>query len=404
MISDYLLLAVKNLKKRKLRVFLTLIGILISIATIFVLISASLGLEQAVQEQFRLLGTDKFFIMPRGQLAGPGTSGAVSLADKDVKVIEKVSGIKKTTSFVASPAKIEFSNQIRYTNAIGVDLETADLYFESGTLKVDEGRLLKKGDLDNIMIGSQYKYNALFKKPVIVGDSLLLNDKYQLKVRGILSPIGNSQDDRQIYIPIDKFREIFNIPDRIDQIVVQVQEGQDIKDVASKVEKKLRQSRDVTEKTQDFSILTPEELLTSFGTILNIITGFLLGIAAISLLVGGIGIANTMFTSVLERTREIGIMKAIGAKNSDILLIFLIEAGMLGLIGGVAGVLAGTAISKSLEYIAVHQLGTTLLRSVIPSYLVIGSLAFAFIIGSVSGIWPAWKATQVRPVEALRYE
>jgi len=166
----------------------------------------------------------------------------------------------------------------------------------------------------------------------------------------------------------------------------------------------LRKSRDVTEKTQDFTVLTPEEVLESFGTILNIVTSFLLGVAAISLLVGGIGIANTVYTSVLERTREIGVMKAIGAKNKDILYIFLIESGLIGLVGAIIGIAFGIGVVKTIEWIAVNQLATSLLRAAIPIPLILGLLAFGFLIGAISGIWPAWKATKVKPVEALRYE
>ena len=403
MISEYLKIALKNIQKRKLRAGLTLLGITISIATIFILVSVSLGLQQAVEEQFRLLGTDKFFIQPRGQAAGPGTGGAVELTEKDADVIEKVVGIKEISIWAASPAKIEVDDQIRFTTVVGIDLDTADLFLETGAYDAEEGRVLQKGDTFDVMIGSQYKHNNLFSKPVTARDTILINDM-PFEVQGILEPIGNPGDDRLIYMPMDQFRELFQIPERIDTIVVQVEEQEKLKEIADSVERKLIKSRNVDEDTKDFSILTPEELLASFGTILTIITAFLTGIAAISLLVGAIGIANTVYTSVLERTKEIGVMKAVGAQNKDILLIFLIESGLLGLVGGIFGVLLGTAVSKTIEYIAINNLGTTLLRSVIPIYLIIGSLAFAFLVGAVSGIWPAWKATKVKPVEALRYE
>ncbi len=129
-----------------------------------------------------------------------------------------------------------------------------------------------------------------------------------------------------------------------------------------------------------------------------------IGIAAVSLLVGGIGIMNTMYTSILERNREIGIMKAIGAQNKDILSIFLIESGLLGLVGGVMGVIFGFSISKIIEYIAVQQLGTKLLQAASPLWLIIACLAFAFLTGSISGLWPAWQASKTNVVDAVRYE
>ena len=404
MISDLAKISLKNLKKRKLRAFLTLLGILIAVSTIFMLISLSLGLQDAVKEQFRLLGADKFFIQPAGQLGAPGTGGAVELTQEDLDVVRKIPGVKDATYFTAANAKIEFENEIRYVMAIGIDLDSADLFVETGSYKADEGRLIKKGDKNSIMIGAQYKYNNFFKKPVKAGDKFIINDLYAFEVKGILTSLGNPQDDRMIMMPIEELRSTFNIPDRIDQIVVQVDDETQIKEIAEKTKKKLLNSRDLTEKTIDFIVLTPEELLASFSSVLSIITGFLLGIAAISLLVGGIGIANTMYTSVLERTKEIGVMKSIGARNSDILLIFLLESGFLGLIGGIAGVTLGILVAKSIEFIAVNQLGTNLLHAAMPFSLIGGCLLFALVIGAVSGALPAYRASRIIPVDALRYE
>jgi putative ABC transport system permease protein len=402
MIGEYFRLAIKNLSKRRLRSFLTLIGILISIATIFVLISLSLGLNASIQDQFKQLGSDKFFIQPRGQFGPPGsTSTGSELTQKDLDIIKKVSGVKDVSFYTVGNAKVKFKDQIRFTMVAGVDMDSPQLVFS--VLKIDEGRLIEKKDIEKILIGSQYKNNKYVGTQVAVRDTLEINDQ-PFKVVGILQTQGNPADDRLIYMPIDEFRTLFNITERIDAIVVQVDEGADIKTVADAVKKKLMKSRDVTEKTMDFTVLTPEEVLAAFGTILNIVTVFLFGIASISLLVGGINIANTMFTSVLERTREIGVMKAIGAKNSDILYIFMIEAGLLGLVGGLVGVILGFGLSKAIEYIAVTMLATTLLQTSTPLYLFAGCLLFAFLAGGVSGFWPAWNATRIKPVDALRYE
>ena len=380
-----------------------MIGIIISIATIFVLISLSIGLQNAVEEQFRLLGSDKFFIQPKGQLGAHGTGGAVELTLDDVKIVEKSKGVKEVLYMNVGNGKVEFEKQSRYFMVAGISLETMDVYIETGSLKVEEGKMLEKGEKGKVMLGSYFKHNNLFKKPVRAGDKILINGK-EFEVASILEPIGNPSDDQNVIMSFEDAQELFNIGDRVDAIVVQIKEGEDINLVAEDVGKKLRKSRGVTEKTQDFSISTPEELLKSFGTILNIITAFLSGIAAISLLVGGIGIMNTMYTSVVERTREIGVMKAIGARNKDIMLIFLIESGLLGLVGGILGVLLGMGAGKLVEFIALKSLGTDLLRVAFPAYLIIGCLGFAFLIGAVSGTFPAWKASKTNVIETLRYE
>lgn len=404
MIQEYLLMSLKNLRKRKLRTALTMLGIFISIATIFMLVSLSLGLQNAVQEQFQILGTDKFFILPStGFLGPPGSVGGTILTEKDVEVVSKVQGVKDYSYATVANAKVEYGNQINYMMVIGVPLDHTELFFSSGALKVMEGRSIKKGDQNDLLLGYDFSTDKVFERPVKVGSKLTINDE-DFKVRGIMERVGNPSDDSNMIMPLETLRELFNISTRVDEILVQVQPGENVTEVANRVEEKLRKSRGQTEKTQDFEVSTPEELLGSFQDILNIITIFLAGVAGISLLVGAIGIANTMYTSVLERTKEIGVMKAIGAQNKDILIIFLIESGLLGLIGAGIGVCLGYSISKLIEYIAINQLNTTLLQTASPLYLTLGCLAFGFLIGAVSGVLPALQASRTNVVDALRYE
>jgi putative ABC transport system permease protein len=401
MIKDYSKLAIKNLRKRKLRSWLTIIGIVVSIAVIFTLISLSLGLKEAINEQFKVLGTDKLFINPKGTSGVSG--GAVEFTTDDVKVIEKVQGVKDISYATIGNGEIEFEKQTKYFYVYGLPLDKIQLYIDSASIKMDEGNYIKEGETGKVMLGYDYKYSNVFDKPIATGDKVTINGK-EFKVAGIAQSIGNPSDDKNIYMSRDDFEALFNSGDRVDSIIVQVNDENNIQQISDDINKKLMKFRGVTEKTKDFYISTPEELLASFDVILNIITVFLVGIAAISLLVGGIGIMNTMYTSVLERTKEIGTMKAVGAKNSDILLIFLFESGLIGFIGGFIGVILGYGISKTVEIIAVNALNTTLLRAAVPEYLVIGCLSFAFLIGALSGTIPALMASKLKPVDALRYE
>lgn len=401
--KDYLKLAWKNLRKRKLRSWLTIIGIVISIAVIFTLISLSLGLREAINEQFQILGTDKLFISPKGMAGGPGSGGAVEFTTADVKTIENVPGVKDISYVAIGNAKVEFDKKIKYFMVIGLPLDKIKLYVDSASIKMDEGNYLQKGDSGKIMLGYDYKYNNVFSSAAKTGDKIKINDQ-EFKVIGIAEAIGNPSDDKNIYMSTDDFKKLFNSGERVDSIIVQVSEQDKIKEISDRINQKLIKSRGVTEKTKDFYISTPEELLASFDQVLNIITAFLVGVAAISLLVGAIGIMNTMYTSVLERTKEIGTMKAVGAKNSDILYIFLSESGLLGLIGGTMGVALGFLISKTVEIIAITSLNTNLLKAAVPGYLVAGCLIFAFIIGTLSGTIPALGASKLKPVDALHYE
>lgn len=401
--AEYFSLAARTLWKRKLRTSLTMLGIVIAIATLFVLVSISLGLQNAVAEQFRELGTDKFFIFPRGQLAGPGSGGAAQMTFADIAVIDKVSGVKDLTYAAAGNAKVESRGQIRYTQVIGVPTDRGDVFVESGAYKIEEGRFLKRGDQGVVVLGYQFSGTSFFTKGIHAGDSVIING-HAFKVKAIMGYRGNPGDDRLVIMPLEDFQNLFQSGERVDQVIVQVDDVGAIKEIADRVAKKLRSARHVTEKTQDFTILTPEELLASFGAILNILTAFLLGVAGISLLVGAIGIATTMYTSVLERTREIGVMKAVGAKNKDVLSLFMIESGLLGLLGGIMGVILGAAISETIVYIATTQLGTSLLQAAFPVWLIGGCLVFSTVIGAVSGVWPAWQASRTKTVDALRYE
>ena len=404
MIKDYFKLAVKNLKQRGLRSWLTMLGIFISVATIFVLVSLSLGLQGAVEEQFEILGTDKFFIQPAtGFLGPPGSVESVLLTEGDIEIISKIQGVKDYSFFVAGNAKVEFSGETRYMMVWGIPPEHMDVYNEMSSFEIEDGRNLEKGDKNSIVLGNLYKTGNVLGKQVNVGNKFTINDA-DFKVKGILGLIGNPEDDRMILMDIESFRELFDVSERVDYIMIQIDEGEDILEVAERVENKLRKSRGVTEKNQDFIILTPEELLESFQNILAIITSFLGGVAAISLLVGAIGIANTMYTSVLERTKEIGIMKAVGARNLDIMWIFLIESGLLGLVGAGIGIGLGYGIGKTIEYIAVNQLNTSLLQIATPVWLIGGCLSFGFLIGAVSGTLPAVQASKTNVVDALHYE
>jgi putative ABC transport system permease protein len=406
MINDYFKIAFRSLKQRKTRSLLTLLGIFLAILTIFVLLSLSLGLNDFVNEQFELLGTDKFFVQAKGQAGPPGASGsAVELTMDDVGVIEDVKGIEMVTYFMVGNGKLEFNDKFRYYLVMGMPVseEHLDLIFETSDLEIEDGRFMKEGESRKIVVGYNYQHKNLFKKPLGTGDTLVIND-IEFEVAGVLGAVGNPQDDQQVYISEDDFKDLFDSGDRVDFIYAQIKVGEDIKEVADRAERKLMKHRDVDEDTLDFSVSTPEELLGTFNEILNILTAFLVGIGAISVLVGGIGIANTMYTSVLERQKEIGTMKAIGAKNSDIMMIFVIESGVLGLIGGAAGIIAGIIIAKSVEYFVLVYLGSNMLRASMDPLIIFGCLAFAFIVGLVSGVIPSYQASKLKPVDALRYE
>ncbi|MCX6746753.1 MAG: ABC transporter permease [Candidatus Pacearchaeota archaeon] len=402
--KDHFLLAFSNLKRRGLRSWLTMIGIFIGIAAVVGLISLGQGLQGAINKQFEQLGKDKIIIQSK-TMGPPGTAtGKLILTTKDLNAIESVRGVERVVGILMKSSVIEFKDETKINFIIGINPKDAQIFSEMQDYKVIKGRDLRDGDGFKAVVG----YNNLidekiWKRGVGIGSTITVGN-VEFKIVGILGKTGDPYNDAAIYIPKDTLRNILNTQDEEDEIVVKTQEGFNPNDVAKSIERKLRQERDEKEGQETFTVQTSEQLLNSFTNIFNIVQGVLVGIAAISLLVGGIGIMNTMYTSVLERTKEIGTMKAVGAKNSDILQIFLFESGLLGLVGGIIGIGLGIGLGKGVQYIATIALGTNLLQASITLPLIFGALTFSFFIGTLSGILPAMQAAKLRPADALRYE
>ncbi|MBW3022592.1 ABC transporter permease, partial [Candidatus Woesearchaeota archaeon] len=342
-IKEYLKLALKNMFKRKLRSWLTIIGIFIGIAAIVALISLGQGLQKAITDQFEQLGTDKVIISPGGPfgLFGAGPESAKITKD-EVRAIQGVKGVNLVAFAGIKMGRIEFRDEQIYSYVYGVALdESLQIYEEIGYTDVLDGRAIAKGDKYKVQVGHRYGYTTeLFSKEMKPGDNIKIESK-DFQVVGITKSVGNDQDDSVIILSIDVFDELYHTGEKYDTVFVKTASGADVNKVAEDIKRVLRKKRNEDPGKETFNVQTPEELLKSFQTILDIVQAVLIAIAAISLMVGGVGIMNTMYTAVLERTREIGIMKAIGAKNIQILMLFLVEAGMIGVVGGVIGVILG---------------------------------------------------------------
>ncbi|MEK6949964.1 MAG: ABC transporter permease [Nanoarchaeota archaeon] len=404
MIQDYFAYVFENLRKRKLRSWLTMIGIFIGIAAVVSLISLGQGLQAFFDEQFSALGSDKLFIQPKAGFGPPGSSSITNILTKeDFEEVKKIRGISEATAAIVENVKVEFKDKIRFHQMISVPTDKGrKLFDEILNLDILQGRELSKGDKFKAVLGISLIEDDLFSPNIKVGDKIKINGM-DFKVAGNYERIGNSGDDRLIFITEDAMREIFDVEDRVDVIYARASKGESPKEVASRIEKELGNFRGMEEGEEDFSVQTLEDLVKTIGNVLLILQAVLVGIALISLVVGGIGITNTMYTAVLERTKEIGIMKAIGARNSDITKIFLIESGILGMAGGIIGIALGMGFSKLVEF-AIGLTGNTFLKAAFPWYLIAGSLLFAFLIGAVSGVLPAIRASKLKPVDALRYE
>ncbi len=402
MFKDYFFIAFGSLRKRFLRTSLTMLGIFIGIAAVVALISLGQGMQAAINQQFSSIGTDKIIV--QGASAGfgpPGQNTAGVLTEDDLRLVRQVPGVLRAAPRLIRSVSVEYSDSVEVI--IGASLpmvnDDRDLVVESLNVKVEHGRMLKSSDSGKILVGEHYWKQAHFDRPIVVGTKLLLNGK-QFEVVGLLKK-GAAFINSAILMNEDDLEKIIAKSDELSAIVAQVGAGENPSEVADRVLRAIRRDRHQKEGFEDVTVGTSEDLISSINTILGVVQAVFIGIAAISLLVGGIGIMNTMYTSVLERTRDIGIMKAIGARNSDVLWIFLLESGLLGMAGGGVGVLIGVGLSKLVELVGQGFAGSVLKAS-FPWYLIVGALLFSFVVGCLSGVLPARQASKLPPVDALR--
>jgi len=402
MIKDFFKFAITSIQHRKLRSWLTVIGIIIGVAAIVSLISVGQGMQDAIASQMSLMGTDVIIVMPGGgdMMSAFGGMSTAKLTDHDVELIKNVRGVEHAFGVIYKTARITYNNEIKSVMVIGLPTDSESSWFIHNFDIT--GRYPQPGDRYKTVIGANYPKAVVFKKALNVGGKIEIENQ-SFGVVGVVQQIGNRQDDSQIYIPFDTAKTLFNEPEKLGMVYVKIRTGYNVSSIAGSIETKMRSDRHEKKGEEDFSVQSSERLAATMGGILGIVQTILVGIASIALLVGSIGIMNTMYTSVLERTREIGVMKAIGAKNSDVLLIFLMESGLLGLIGGIFGVLAGLGMAKAAEIYA-NYAGYSMIQAGISPNLIIFSMVFSFAIGAISGFMPARQASKLKPADALRYE
>ena len=415
-IVDFLKLAVKGLLANKLRTFLTMLGIIIGVGSVIMLMSVGAGVQTFVNQQFELIGANNIFIIPgqMGEMAmmGPGggsggsstgqaTSQGGSLAtmstsklkEKHVKEIKRLSSdILEATGTIEVPAKASYKNEAIFASLSGID----ENFFAASNLAVEVGRPIEEKDILNkrkvAVIGPEVG-EELFPGIDPLGKKIIVAN-VSFEVVGITEKRGTGgiggNIDRVIYVPFPIVQSLTE-KEGLQAILVKVSDREKIPETITLIKNYLSSELDENE----FSVIDQTKILETVNAILTILTYALTAIAAISLLVGGVGIMNIMFVSVVERTKEIGIRKAVGATSGNIRSQFLTEAVILSLFGGILGVGFGILGAE----IASRWLTTT----VTPSSIIL-SLGVCSLIGIIFGVAPAARAAKLDPVEALRYE
>jgi putative ABC transport system permease protein len=398
---DFFRLAVRNIRHRKKRSWLTILGTMVGILAIVALISIGQGLENSVQSEFQELGGDKVFVEPGGDsISSRFTTSTAELDESDLQAISNTRGVEQVAGIIQTSERASFNGESQYVTVVGVPTdERLSLIQETQNFQPTAGRFLREADQSNIVI-SEGLAQSTFEKDVVIRSQLNINGT-DYRVVGLVEATGSVGEI--VLMNLETARDVTGKEDQYDRIAARISSGYEPAEVEENIRESLRNHRNVDKGEEDFTTNTASDIIDSFQSQLSLIRGFLVGLGAISLLVGGIGIMNTMYTSVTERTQEIGVMKAVGATKKQILGVFLIESGIIGMMGGIIGTVLGLGISYAASGIISQQVGLQMTPGTSPQ-LILGALGFAFLIGTMSGFFPARKAAKLKPVEALRYE
>jgi len=406
-LKDYVDYSMKNLSTRSLRSWLTITGMVIGVIAIVVILSVSEGFNEDITKQISAFGADQMFVYPVASLEeafGGGGSFAMQqtsgkLFQEDVDDIEGIPGVKNTARVIYGRASISYKDKNITATIFASDKEIFEMYGDY--IELESGRFYRNGERRVAFFAADAATEYFGKDKVEAGSSMLINGK-KYRVVGIQKKIGtslSSQDDSAIYVPFEDGEELFEgqfLDDEVGMVMIQIDEGFDADDIKDTIERKVAANHGVRMDDLDFSVITSDQIMEIVGTVLAAVQLVLLIVALIASVVGAIGIANTMFMNVLERVREIGILKSVGATKKEILTMFVVESAIIGLAGGTIGLILG------------YLLLLFLMEAFdVPGLLTAGTVFFVFIFsigtGLLEGILPAYRAAKMDPVEALGY-
>jgi putative ABC transport system permease protein len=411
---ESLVIAIRSLLANKLRSALTMLGIIIGVGAVITLMSVGRGAQAAITSTFEEMGTNVLYVMSTsseegGMMAIQYGNMTPNLTLEDAKALERIDSVTAVVSVNENYVEVTADGESKVAIIHGATPEYQEVYKYS----VAYGEFFSDSDIasrDRVVVLGDTVAEDLFGDEDPIGQMVKIKGK-RFTVIGVLEPkggaiMGVSMDDI-VVTPITTFQarlftqQTSRGEDAVQSIALQVASADAIDDVTYEVEDILRRRhRIAADEKNDFAVVSMEQMLGQLEQVFGIFTIVLGAIASISLLVGSIGIMNIMLVSVTERTREIGIRKAVGAKRRDILFQFLLEAAVLSLLGGAIGIIGGWMLAFLISLV---DIGGITLHSVVSADIVILAVTVSVIIGLVSGVYPAMRAARLNPIDALRY-
>lgn len=395
--------AVRNIQTSHLRSWLTIIGVIIGVIALVAITSVSEGVQDDIRKQLEAFGPNFLVVVPVNieeastAFSGVATAATGKLFERDAQAIEGIPGVKSVGRANYGRTSVAFRDKEIVAPVYGADVEYYDQYQDYFT--IETGRMFKEGERRVVVLGNDAANVYFGKRKVQVGNTLEINE-IDYRVVGIFERIGTSlsqQDDSVIMVSYEDGKDLFAnqlSKNEVNFISVEAEDGADVAEIKDAIEMKLIAYHKVTEDEMDFSVITSDYIEETVGSILTVLSAFLLLITLIASFVGALGVANTMFMAVLERTKEIGILKAVGATRNDILSIFLAESMIIGVVGGILGLILAVGILQIAgEFDVPYKLS---------EWIIVFALVFSAVVGILAGVIPARQAAKLDPVDALR--